>query len=261
MWPVATAVMFNVVYLKGDTVFLSVFGSQTEVGLYGAAYRVVDILSQLAMMVMGVMLPLMAAAWAARKQDELQQYVQQGFDAMMLFAVPVTIGVYVLATPIIVLVAGPDFVRAGVPLTLLALAIFGVYVGAIFGHIAVAINKQKETLPIYISNAIITLIGYSIIIPRYGMIGAAIMTIFSEAYTGILLYATIKSYLPFRIAGRVYIKILASGAIMGWTIYLLQDVFHVVFVSAIGALIYAVSILATRAISRQTIEEIIRIKR
>lgn len=261
MWPVATAVIFNVVYLKGDTIILSIFGTQSEVGLYGAAYRVVDILSQLAMMLMGVLLPIMAAAWIAGKKDVLKHHVQQGFDAMMLFAVPVTIGVYVLATPIIVLVAGPDFVGAGIPLTLLSLAIFGVFVGAIFGHIAVAIDKQKETLPIYMTNAVITLIGYMIIIPKYGMTGAALMTIFSEAYTGILLYIKIHTYLPFRIQYRVFIRILAAGTLMGWSIYFLAYQVHVLIATVLGALIYTAGILLFRAISKQTLQEIISIKR
>lgn len=261
MWPVATAVMFNVVYLKGDTIILSLFGTQTDVGLYGAAYRVVDILSQLAMMVMGVLLPLMAAAWTAGNWQQLRAHVQQGFDAMILFAVPVTIGVYVLATPIITLVAGPEFAPAGVPLTLLALAIFGVYIGAIFGHIAVAIDKQKETLPIYISNAIITLIGYLIIIPRYGMLGAAIMTICSEAYTGILLFLKIKGYLSFQFSYRVLLKILFSGIVMGWCIYFLEQVLPVILVSLIGAVVYGLMILMTRAISQDTLREIIHIER
>lgn len=261
MWPLATAIMFNVVYLKGDTILLSLFGTQSDVGLYGAAYRVVDILSQLAMMIMGVMLPLMAAAWVQQSMAELKQKMQQSFDAMMLFAVPVTIGVYVLATPIIALVAGEDFLAAGVPLTLLSLAIFGVYIGAIFGHTAVAIDRQKETLPIYISNAVLTLIGYFIFIPRYGMMGAAVMTIFSEAFTAILLYLKLGTYLPFKLSGRVLIKILFSGLVMGWVIYFLQDMAHVLLVSAIGALVYGLMILATRAISHDTLKEILRVEK
>jgi O-antigen/teichoic acid export membrane protein len=261
MWPVATAVIFNVIYLKGDTIVLSIYGSQSDVGLYGAAYRVVDIVSQLAMMVMGVLLPLMAAAWATGKKEVLQHHVQQGFDAMMLFAVPVTIGVYVLATPIITLVAGPNFIEAGIPLTLLAIAIFGVFVGAIFGHIAVAIDKQKETLPIYVTNAIITLIGYVIVIPRYGMTGAALMTIFAEAYTGILLYIKIHAYLPFQLRYHVLIKIFAAGTIMGWCVYFLSKEMHVLLVSMFGALIYAAGILLFKAISKETLNEIISLKK
>jgi O-antigen/teichoic acid export membrane protein len=260
MWPIATAIMFNVVYLKGDTIFLTIYGSQTDVGLYGAAYRVVDILSQMAMMVMGVMLPIMAAAWAKGKAHEFSQKLQQSFDAMMLFAVPVTIGVFVLATPIVVLVAGPAFEAAGAPLSVLAFAIFGVYIGAIFGHVAVALDKQKETLPIYISNAVITLIGYIIIIPRYGMMGAAIMTICSEAYTALLLYLKLKKYFPSPLQFRVFFKILVSGIIMGIVVHQLSNTLHVMILAVIGAIVYSIMILLTRAISRDTLQEVFKLK-
>ena len=43
MWPIAISIMFNVLYLKGDVLILSWFRSQAGVGIYGAAYRVIDI--------------------------------------------------------------------------------------------------------------------------------------------------------------------------------------------------------------------------
>lgn len=261
MWPIAVSIMFNVVYLNGDTIILSLYGSQTEVGLYGAAYRVINILSQIAMMVMGVMLPLMAAAWVKKDTTEFNHKFQMSFDAMMLFAVPVTIGLFFLATPIITLVAGQEFVGAGLPLSLLSFAVFSVFLGAIFGHAAVAIDRQKETLPIYISNAAITLIGYFIFIPRYGMIGAAGMTIFSELYTAIFLWLRLRSYHVYTLRTTVLLKILFSGIVMGIIVYLLQGMIHVLLVATIGAIVYGVQILLTRAISKETLQDILRIER
>ena len=154
MWPIAIAIIFNVVYLKGDAVLLSIFRSQSEVGIYGAAYRVIDILAQTAMMIMGVILPLLAYNWTRNLKTEFKKYYQQAFDAIMLIAVPIMIGLVMLADK------NYDFCRwqrirhAGRPLQILAIAVFGVYLGAVFGHVAVAINRQKQTLWIYFSDAI-----------------------------------------------------------------------------------------------------------
>ena len=64
-----------------------------------------------------------------------------------------------------VLIAVDKFTLSGVPLEILSLAVFGVYLGAVFGHTAMAINKQKQTMWSYLSTAFITVIGYLIFIP------------------------------------------------------------------------------------------------
>lgn len=69
-WPLAITIAFNLIYLKADTLILSLFKSQAEVGLYGAAYKIIDVLSSLPFMFAGVILPLMVIAW--QKKDHLK---------------------------------------------------------------------------------------------------------------------------------------------------------------------------------------------
>lgn len=260
MWPVAISIIFNVVYLKGDTILLSLFRTQAEVGVYGASYRVIDILSQMAMMIMGLMLPLMAYQWARNLKNEFKKYYQQSFDLMMLLALPMTVGVIILAERIMHLIGGEDFIISGRPLQILAIAVFGVYLGAIFGHAAVSINRQKQTLWIYISNAIITLIGYLIFIPRFGMYGAAWMTVFSELYAGFLLWLTIRYYSGQKLLLKNLAKISFSTLVMGLAVWYWQNL-NIVILIILATVIYSLLILATRVISRETFKEILDIKK
>jgi len=256
MWPIAIAIIFNVVYLKGDILLLTLFKTQAEVGLYGAAYRVIDILAQTAMMLMGVMLPLLAFAWSRNLNADFKQRYQLSFDSMMLFAVPITIGTILLADKIMYIIAGAEFIISGKPLQILAIAVFGVYLGAVFGHTAVAINKQKQVMWIYITDAVITLIGYLIFIPKYGMYGAAWMTVFSELYAGLLLFLTIRHYVKIKLQIKTFGKILLSSLIMGLVIYFLREL-HVLILILIGILIYGIVLLTIKGISKETIREIL----
>lgn len=258
MWPVAISIMFNVVYLKGDIVLLSVFRMQTEVGLYGAAYRVLDIVSQMAMMIMGVIMPLLAFAWSRGLKEEFRIRYQQAFDLALVIAVPGTVGIALLSERIIVLVAGPEYTAAGLPLALLSVAVFGVYLGAVFGHTAVAINKQKQTIWIYASDAVITLIGYLIFIPRFGMTGAALMTVFSELYAGFFLFLTIRHYTQERLQMKTFGKILFASVVMSVVLFALRDL-HIILLVLLGALVYGVVLVAIRGISKETLREIIRL--
>ncbi|MFA5211420.1 MAG: flippase [Patescibacteria group bacterium] len=260
MWPVAISIIFNVVYLKGDTLLLTFFSSQTEVGFYGAAYKVLDVLTQTAMMLMGLFLPLLAFSWGQNLKQEFKERWQLSFDAMMILAVPMTAGLYALADKTMFLIAGQNFAPAGQVLKILSLAIFGVYLGAIFGHSAVAINRQKETIKIYLISAIVTLIGYLIFIPKYGMYGAAWMSVFSEFFTGFGLYFIIKKYIKEKITLKTFYKIIFSSFIMILFLNYFQNlnIFILVF---IGIIVYSLMIIITKAVARETIWEIFNLKK
>lgn len=257
MWPVAISIVFNVVYLKGDTILLSLVRSQTEVGLYGAAYRVIDILAQMAMLLMGILLPLLAASWAQKNSAQFAERYQNSFDAMMMIAVPITIGTFVLADKIILVIGGAEYAAAGLMLRLLSLAVFGVYLGAVFGHTAVAIGQQKATMWIYISNAIITFGGYLYAIPRYGWLGGATLSIFSEWYAGLLLAWVISEHVKTKLSLARFRKILAAGIIMLAPIFIFPAT-NIFILIPTAAIIYGAILLATQAVPRAMLAELIR---
>jgi O-antigen/teichoic acid export membrane protein len=260
MWPIAISIIFNVMYLKGDTIILSLYHDQVMVGMYGAAYRVIDILAQMAMMIMGLMLPLLAFQWTKNNKEKFYHFYQQSFDIMMLLALPLVVGGILLAKPIMILVAGNEFAGSGPILAVLLLGILGLYIGAIFGHMAVAIDKQKQTMWIYISNAIITVIGYFLFIPKYGMWGAAGMTLFSEFYAGILLFFTIRHYIKLHLNLTTFAKIAFSSIVMGATIFMFSHL-HVLLLIPLGGAVYVLFLFGLGAISKETVKEILRVNR
>jgi len=260
MWPIAISIIFNVMYLKGDIVILTLFQDHNTVALYGAAYRVIDILAQMAMMMMGLMLPLLAGAWAEKRREHMHHLYQQSFDMMMLFAVPMVVGGVMLATPLITLVAGDKFQNAGPILSVLLVSTFSLYIGAIYGHLAVALDKQKQTMWIYISNAVLTVAGYFYFIPRYGMWGAAGMTLFSETYAGIMLFLTVKHYLKLTLNVQTFGKILFSALVMAAVLYMFKNL-PVLLLIPLGGTVYMLFLFGMGAISKETLTEILRIKK
>ncbi|MCF6277069.1 MAG: flippase [Candidatus Magasanikbacteria bacterium] len=259
-WPIAISIVFNVVYLRGDILLLSIFKSQAEVGSYGASYRILDVVAQTAMMIMGVLLPILAYNWSRNLKKKFSYRLQMSFDTMMVFAIPITVGIIALAEPIISLVVGANFTDSVFLLQILSLAVFGVYLGAVFGHTAVAINKQKQVMWIYISNAVITLTGYLIFIPKFGAFGAAWMTVFSEFYAGILLAIVIWRYTKVRIKLGTFMKAILSSAVMAVVILSLQDL-NIIFLVLIGSSIYFATLYILGGFSKETVKEIISLKK
>ena len=234
-------------YLKGDILLLSLFRSQTEVGLYGVAYRVIDILTVIPTMFMGLLLPSLTLAWTNGDHEQFRSRLSRTFDLFMVFVIPVIAGAQILGVQLIELIAGQGYEQGGAVLKVLILALFGVFVGTLFGHLVVALNKQRAMILGYAATAAVTLAGYLYVIPRFGMYGAAWMTVFSEALIAIITFIVV-----FRTSGalphlRVFLKALFAALIMS-SFLLLRPSVHVALDILFGALVYFAVMVLIRGI-------------
>lgn len=256
LWPTALAVIFNTLYLQADRVILPLYRSQVEVGFYGAAYRVLDVVTQLEAIVMGMIMPLITYAWSRGLVDDFKKRSQLGFDLLAFLLFPIIAGLYVLATPIMEFVAGSSFAESGLILKFLSFSIFGTCFGMVFGHVILAINKQRQAVFIYATDAIFSLIGYFIFIPRYGWLGAVLVTIFSELYAGFFL--TMLAVINTRIIPRLgtIFKIIAASLLMGYAVKLAQPL-PLLFSIALGTALYALLAFIFGIIKKATLREVL----
>jgi len=192
-WPLAVTIVLNLIYLRADTLVLSLVRSQAEVGLYGAAYKIIDVLTTLPFMFAGLILPILTAAWLEKKSGQFNIVLQKSFDFMLITAVPLVIGAQFLAKPVMIFIAGADFAAAGLILKMLIFAVAAIFLGTIFSHAVIAIDCQRKMIRFYAFTGLSALLGYFLIIPRFSYIGAASITIYSE-----VLIATFSAYCVFR---------------------------------------------------------------
>ena len=185
-WPIGASIFFNLIYLRGDIVFLSLFRSDAEIGLYGAAYKVVDVITTIPVMFMGLLLPMLVVAWSRAKKQEFYNTLQRAFDFLSLLGLPIIAGSIVIGVPLMTLIAGADFTESGAVLAVLGPAGALVFWNSLFGHAIVGVNKQRAMTWGYAVVAVFTIAGYLLFIPEYGMWAAAWMTLFSEALIGTL---------------------------------------------------------------------------
>ena len=158
-WPLAITIILNLIYLRADTLILSLFKSSSEVGLYGAAYRVIDVLTTVPFMFAGIILPILTAAWLENNKETFKNVLQKSFDFMALIAIPLIFGSQLLAEPVMRYVAGSDFSRSGEILKYLILAVAAIFLGTIFSHAVIALDKQIKLICFFLKNIfIITMI-------------------------------------------------------------------------------------------------------
>jgi len=235
-WPLAITIVLNLIYLRADTLILSLFRGPEIVGLYGAAYKIIDVLTTLPFMFAGLILPILTTAWIEHNPDYFKKILQKSFDCMAIVAFPLVIGAQFLGKPIMYFIAGPDFVLAGGILKILIFAVAAIFLGTMFSHAVIAIDKQKKMIGFYVFTSITSLFAYLYLIPRFSYIGAASVTIYSEVLIAIFSAYCIFKYTSFFPNLKLVAKSLLAGAAMGGFIY----VFPAYFQLSLGGLLLTI---------------------
>lgn len=185
-WPIALSIVFNLMYLRTDTIILSLVQSQEVVGLYGAAYRVIDVLASLPSMFMGVALAAFSRSYSSQDHASFARYFQKSFDFIALMALPLVVATQFLARDALVFVSGAAFEEAGAILQILIIGCGALFFGTLFGYLINVVHAQRTMLWAYGTTALVCVIGYAIVIPRFSYWGAAWITVFSEALVACL---------------------------------------------------------------------------
>jgi len=258
-WPIAVSISCNLLYLKMDTIILSLVRPEADVGVYGAAYRVVDILTMLPSLFMGLVLPLFTAYWISKNKEKLKSLMQMAFDAMVVIAIPIVLGTLILGRKIMTLIAGSEFVISGDILKILIFAVGAIFMGVLFGYLVVGINKQKKMIWGYLSVAVVSLIGYIIFIPIYGYWAAAILTVISEALIAIITCIVVTRTIKYFPSLKVFAKALLAGGLMAGILYFLRDL-NVILLLLIAMAVYFALLILFRAIKKETIKELVSLK-
>jgi len=257
-WPIGVSIIFNLVYFKADTVILSLYRSQAEVGIYGVTYKILEILSSLPYMFMGLILPLLAGAWAVQDRERFFSVLQKTWDKMSLITFPMVVGGFILATPIVVLVAGPDFYIAGPIFQILIFATGAIFFSTVFTHAVVALEAQKKILKGFMAVAVISLVSYFIFIPRYSYWGAAAITVLSE-----MLMLLISGFITLSITGnslkfKIFTKAFLASLIMGLVLYLLNNLgVNLILLIFGGGIIYILVLYVLGGIEKEFIDDVL----
>ena len=259
-WPIALSIGLSLIYVKSDIIILSLYRPAWEVGLYGAAYKVLDVLMVFPFLFAGMLLPLMTTFWKLNDISAFKRLFQQGFDTMILTAIPLVVGTYFVGHDVMALVAGEEFRAAGTLLQLLILGLFFIFFQAMFSHAIVAIDKQKSTIFAYAITAAIGLSGYFILIPSMGALGAAITTVVTEGIVACLVvFMTIK-FTGLRPNMTRLKAALLSSAGMTALLWLTTD-WHVLLRVIIAVVAYGALLFLTKGISKTFLLDIMTLRK
>ncbi len=257
-FPIAVSIVFTLVYFKIDSIFLSLgfinrssINPISDVGIYSIAYKVLEGLIFFPAMLVGLIMPLLSR-FAFSDRDQFKKVFQKTLNVLIIFIVPLIIGLLMLSMPIVVLIGGEEFSASAPILQILSFAIGLIFLGSLFSNGIIALNKQKIGAWIYFGGMIFNVIANLILIPKYSLFGAAITTVFTEflvtALMLILVWKTISSFPSFKII----FKTIFAGLTMGAIIYYFQN-WNLFLLIGLGMAVYIGMLYLIKGITKEEI--------
>ena len=192
--PMGGILVLFTVYNRIDTIILSFYKGQEAVGLYGAAYKIYEVLVVPAAYFSNSILPLISRL-ARDNREGLKQLYQKSLLILLTMGVGVAVANYFLAPLAIRLIAGPAFAGSVIALQILSLSLVVSFLNHINGYTIVALRKQWLSFLIAMIALITNVVLNLIFIPAFSYPAAAFITFLTEALIVLLSTAVIRKAL------------------------------------------------------------------
>jgi len=216
-FPLMMAEISWVVLDSGDRFFVQHYLGPQSLGYYSAAYGIATYLQDVMMAPLQLALfPICMKLWANSGRAATQVFLSRSLDQFLLAAVAVVCVAIVTSHDVIVLLASKKFQQA---YTLLPFLVVGLVLSAvtIYFRPGLLIHKRASKNATATFYASVLNIGLNIVLlPRIGLVGAAIATMVS--YAGIVMFLGFESLrvLPFKLEPSALLRYLAVGAGVSW---------------------------------------------
>lgn len=242
--PFALLVGFSTVYNRIDVVLITKILDYTQTGLYSAAYKFFDLLAFFPAVVSHALYPLFVSLMAEGKREEIRDILEKYLRFMAAIALPIGVGGTLLAIPIIGILS-PEYAEAAPVLAIVVWAPVILFMYIVVNSIVIS-QLTKFAMIITGVNVTINIVGNILLLPHYGIKGAAVMTLISEFLQGAFyFYFVHKKITNFKFFSLIWKPIIAS-VVMGVAVWYTRDLVFWPVVVLIGVIVYALSLLALR---------------
>jgi O-antigen/teichoic acid export membrane protein len=175
--PLATFWSLQMLYYRVDTVILKSLQGNEAVGLYDTAYTYLDSTLRLSMLFGLSVFPLISAV--QKNKSDFARITLKAIKLLLLLGIPITIGGYLLATPIIVFLSSSKYISSGPLFSILCLSVVPFFISNIY-IIVLTVKKPKFLNILYFSLFVLNVVLNFIFIPIWGANGAAWATVLCE---------------------------------------------------------------------------------
>lgn len=216
---------------------------EEAVGLYSAAAQLLVPVGLVFQNVEQTLFPLMCRRFDPSFQG-LKQVAERVLEFLLILALPISVGLFALAGPVLRCLYGSEEFLAAAPV--LGILVWGVVLKALthaLGQVLLAGRRERITLRIVVVNALVSLVLGLLLISRFGPVGAALAALLAGTVNALQHYLPVSGMLRGISLGRLAWKPAVAGACMAAVLAAAKD--QGVFLGlAAGAATYAGALLA-----------------
>lgn len=221
-----------------DKIIMGFTRGEAELGVYQSAYTFISFLINIIALIFTPVFPVMAKLYSDKKLEKLQVLIYNMGKIISFIAIPLAVGGVMLSKNILILFFGSSYKDGYIPFSILLIYILMLFFREIYGYSLNAWKLEKKYLGIIAVSSSLNLILNLLIIPKYGMIGAAYVTMGTELINLVFMkvYAekVVKSKLLINVG-----KAIIPSAIMGIAIYLLKKAsINVLIIIVLAIIVY-----------------------
>lgn len=242
--------IFQKVYNVADSVLLLFFATPRDVGIYAVPAKVTTALQTLVPGAFATTIYPSMSNYAAHARERLASLFERSFAYLLMLVLPMSAGLFLLTDEIIASI-WPQYMDARIPFLIMSAALPVVFLAYPTGSLLNAIGMEKRN-SIHRGIATAVNVGVNIaLIPRFGVVGAAMAFLASNLLLFILDFVATAGYLgqSLRALPGTVARILLAAAVMSAAVWLTRLSLPLPASVLLGFLVYGICLLATRVLT------------
>jgi len=255
-WPIGLSVIVTFIYFRGDALLLKSLKGNIDVGIYGAATKVLENITFFPGMIIGLMMP-MFSFYVFKDRLKFKKLVNENFKLFIILIIPLLIIVMFFAENIIDVVAGPEFVASATVLRIVIFSLAFIFFGMLFGNILLVAKLQKQQLVALTACAIFNVGANLIFIPRYSYLASSWISVATEFLVVALSAGIAYKHLHFLPKMKNFSFVILAGLIMILYIIILHS-WGFILLLLTSPLIYLAILVLLKVITKKEILMLIK---
>jgi O-antigen/teichoic acid export membrane protein len=211
--PIAGSVLLLNIQLRVDVLLLSLIQDAKQVGLYDAPVKLYELLFVIPYLFGGMMMPLFVRDLSAGG-EQFAARLSAALGASALVSALAFGALFVNAESVVVLLAGRGFAEAADPLRILAASALFAGVSAILRFAATALHQPGRMLRVDVIGVTAAVLAHAILIPRYGVIGAALGKLCGDVVTSVAALLMLRRQLTRALFAATATALVSGGALI-----------------------------------------------
>ncbi len=247
-----------------DILVLTYFATLADVGVYSIILPTSLLLFRFSTTLIIVSFPISSYLWAKKQLGLLKEGILSMYKYLLLIIAPIAFILISYSFIFLDKLFGADYTVGHVAFKIIMLGVIFGSIAKINNSVLTSIGKPQIVTRIILASATINLITNLLLIPKFGIVGAATATLFSFCLMFMTSLYYLTKFIKFRVPWISWTKIISGSLLILVLANYMKKIISASFIIETGiilvscGLFYGVWIFITRTITLKEIKKIVR---